>query len=84
MSIDDFNNLSMSDRLYHTMSDGVYLDKHFTISSETQLISIYSYKNYYVEIIFSIKQCKILDVIAFREGDNFDKYTYFLLRGILD
>lgn len=82
MSIQEFNVLSLPEKLYFTIEKGVYLDKHYTRFGEMQIISIYSINMFYVEIIFSIEQRKVLDVIAFKNGKNFNKYSYFLLRGI--
>ncbi len=80
MSVEDFNSLSLSEKLYFATEKGIYLDDHFTRFGEMQLISIYSYEMFYVEIIFSIEQEKILHVIGFIDGERLDRYSSCNLR----
>lgn len=75
MTSQEFNKSTLFDKLKHLTNSGIFLDSYLTRSGSLEMFKIYALQKFYVETKFSFKKQKLVEIVAFDEGIQIDKYT---------
>lgn len=72
MTMEDFNKLDFDSKLYEVVDYGVFVDNYVTSKVR---INCYSLHKFFVELEYDGSENKIINVSAFLDGPQLNKYS---------
>lgn len=75
MQLQDYNKLDIGHKACILCEHGVFIEKYLDFD---RISSLYFLDNFFIEIVVSVDDNHVIDIIPFRNGGRLDKY----LRGV--
>jgi len=77
MTLYDFNILELNYKMEVVNQQGIYLDNYVT---KVEKFNLYAVDRFFVEVCYSSKQNKIVEIKSFISGHLLDRYSNFSVK----